>query len=176
MTKFGYPFDMRFVRLIALTVVSLLVAACSQSPKQNDYRGYMTKSYTINGTRYQPMDVEQALCFSETGLASHYDESMFWGLWSGETSIGEDVSPWHLHGAHKTLPLPCEARVTSLRNGRSVNIRINDRGPFVKGRIIDLSDEAAERLGMKGRGVDPVRVEVLSVGDGRWKRYSNCFR
>lgn len=167
---------MRFAFPIALVIVSLLAAACSQSPQKGNYRGYMTKSYAINGIRYQPIPVEQALCFSETGLASHYNESLFWGLWSGETSIGEDVSPWHLHGAHKTLPLPCEVRVTSLRNGRSVKVRINDRGPFVKGRIIDLSDEAAERLDMKGRGVDPVRIEVLSVGDGPWKRYSKCFR
>ncbi len=153
----------------------LLLCCCSQSPKTSDYRGYLTRPYTIKGKRYQPMTVEQALCFSETGLASHYNQSALWGLWSGETSLGEDVSPWHLHAAHPTLPLPCDIRVTSLANGKSVVVRVNDRGPFVPGRIIDLSHKAAEKLGMKEKGLDPVRIEVLSVGDGKWKRKSPCF-
>lgn len=163
------------VFLFSLVLV-LVTASCSQSPKTTDYRGYMTRPYSIRGIRYHPMSVEQALCFSQTGIASHYDQSALWGLWSGETSIGEDVSPWHLHAAHPTLPLPCEVRVTSLRTGRHVKVRVNDRGPFVKNRIIDLSSKAADRLDMKGRGLEPVRIEVLSVGDGRWKRVSPCFR
>lgn len=167
---------MKRAAIVLTALACLLAASCSQSPKTKDYRGYMTRPYTIRGVHYQPMSVEQALCFSQVGIASHYDQSAMWGLWSGSTSIGEDVSPWHLHGAHPTLPLPCEVKVTSLRTGKSVKIRVNDRGPFVKGRIIDLSSKAAERLDMKGRGLERVRIEVLSVGDGRWKRTSRCFR
>lgn len=167
---------MRYVPLVLIVLSGMLFPSCSQSPKVKDHRGYMTRSYTVRGVRYHPMSVEQALCFSQTGMASHYDESGLWGMWSGETSMGEDVSPWHLHAAHKTLPLPSEVRVTSLANGKSVKVRINDRGPFVKGRIIDLSSKAADKLGMKGHGVVPVRIEVLSVGDGPWKKTSSRFR
>ncbi len=157
---------------IAFLIGLLTVSSCSSSPKERDYRGYMTRPYTIKGKRYVPMSVEEALTYSATGIASHYNETWFWGLCSGETSIGEDVHPWHLHAAHPTLPLPCRVIVTSLRTGKSVKVRVNDRGPFVKNRLIDLSEEAAERLGMIERGIEPVRITVLSVGDGKWKRYA----
>ncbi len=156
---------------IAAIGLSCLVA-CSTSPKEKDYRGYKTTPYVINGKRYVPMSVEQALTYSQTGIASHYNETSFWGLCSGQTAIGEDVHPWHLHAAHPTLPLPCRVLVTSLRTGKSVKVRVNDRGPFVKNRLIDLSEEAAEELGIIDRGLEPVRVTVLSVGDGKWTRYA----
>ena len=137
---------------------------------QKDYTGYMTRPYTIRGHRYHPMSVEQALSYEQTGIASHYNECALWGLVSGETAIGENVRPWHLHAAHPTLPLPCEVLVQSLRTGKTVKVRVNDRGPFIKNRIIDLSEKAAERLDMKHHGLDRVRITVLSVGDGKWKR------
>lgn len=68
------------------------------------------------------------------------------------------------------FPLPCEVLVQSLRTGKTVKVRVNDRGPFIKNRIIDLSEEAAERLDMKHHGLDKVRITVLSVGDGKWKK------
>lgn len=154
----------------AATGFSLVLAGCSSCPKSRDYKGYMTRPYKIRGQSYAPMSVEEALNYSETGIASHYNETSFFGLSSGETSIGESVHPWHLHAAHKTLPLPCDVLVTSLSTGKSVKVRVNDRGPFIKGRLIDLSEEAAEKLGMKNKGLDRVRVDVLSVGDGRWKQ------
>jgi rare lipoprotein A len=72
-------------------------------------------------------------------------------------------------GAHKTLPIPCRVRVKNLHNGRTIVVRVNDRGPFIRGRIIDLTPAAAKRLGFKKKGVVPVEIKVLSVGDGRWK-------
>lgn len=161
--------------LLSLLVLCLSIS-CSSSPKTKDYPGYKNKPYTVRGKRYHPISVDHALCFSQTGMASHYNESSFWGLSSGKTALGESVSPWHLHAAHPILPLPCEVRVTSLKNGKSAVVRVNDRGPFVKGRIIDLSSAAANKLDMKGHGVVPVRIEVLSVGDGKWKRKSRCFK
>ncbi|WP_417003342.1 septal ring lytic transglycosylase RlpA family protein, partial [Akkermansia sp.] len=154
----------------AMLAGHLWLAACSSSPKSRDYPGYMTRPYTIRGHRYHPMSVEQALGFEQTGIASHYNECSLWGLVSGSTAIGENVRPWHLHAAHPTLPLPCEVLVQSLRTGKSVKVRVNDRGPFVRNRIIDLSEKAAERLDMKHHGLDRVRITVLSVGDGKWKR------
>lgn len=163
----------RMVSIAAL--LGIFLPSCSSSPKSEDYPGYMTRPYRIRGKKYVPMSVERALYFSQTGIASHYDESGFWGFSSGETSIGEDVRPWHLHAAHPYLPLPCEVRVTSLRTGKSVKVRVNDRGPFVKGRVIDLSSAAAKKLGFRHAGLEKVHIQVLSVGDGKWKRKSPVF-
>jgi rare lipoprotein A len=130
----------------------------------------MTRGYSVRGQSYQPMSVEQALHYSEVGEASWYNESKFFGLIRGNTSLGEKVQPWHLIAAHKTLPLPCLVRVTNLENGKSVKVRVNDRGPFIAGRIIDLSPRAAGKIDMKEQGLARVKVEVLSVGDGSFKR------
>jgi rare lipoprotein A len=78
-----------------------------------------------------------------------------------KTASGERFNPARLTAAHKTLPLHSVVRVVNLRNGKSVIVRINDRGPYVRGRIIDLSKAAAERIGMIKSGVVPVKVEVL---------------
>lgn len=158
-----------FISLPLLCLQMVFFPSCSSSPQDGNYRGYATKPYTIRGQHYVPMSVHQALNYAETGTASHYDESSFFGLSGGETSIGEDIHPWHLNAAHKTLPLPCIVRVTSLTTGKSVKVRVNDRGPFVKNRIIDLSTKAGNRIGMKHKGLEQVKVEVLSVGDGPWK-------
>lgn len=132
----------------------------------------MTRSYTIKGQTYHPMSVDQALGFSETGTCSWYDESSFFGLKRGNTSLGEKVKPWHLSGAHKTLPLPCLVKVTNLENGRSLKVRINDRGPFIPGRHLDLTPRAAKKLNFHGDGLTRTKIDVLSVGDGRYRRKS----
>lgn len=79
----------------------------------------------------------------------------------GPTASGERFDRNKLTAAHRTLPLGTWVRVTNTRNGRSVNVRINDRGPYGKGRIIDVSEAAARQLGMLDAGVVPVTVEVL---------------
>lgn len=116
------------------------------------------------------MSVEAALNYSGEGIASWYDESRFFGLIRGNTSLGEKVKPFAISGAHKTLPLPCRVNVTNLENGRSLKMRLNDRGPFIPGRIIDVTPRAAAKLGFKKKGLARARVEVLSVGDGKYKR------
>ena len=78
--------------------------------------------------------------------------------------------PWHVIAAHKTLPLPARVKVTNLENGKTLKLRVNDRGPFIEGRIIDLSPRGAKKLGFKKDGIVNARVEVLSVGDGKYKR------
>ena len=88
----------------------------------------------------------------------------------GNTSLGEKVVPFAISGAHKTLPLPCRVKVTNLENGKSLKMRLNDRGPFIPGRIIDVTPRAAAKLGFKDQGLAQVRVEVLSVGDGEHKK------
>ena len=114
--------------------------------------GLNMRPYRVRGRRYQPMGAREALKYSETGMASHYS--------SGRLRRRHG----NLYAAHKTLPMPCTVRVTNLSNGRTCICPIVDRGPFTRGRIIDVSHAAARQLGMVGAGVAPVKVEVLSVG------------
>ncbi|MFD2157435.1 septal ring lytic transglycosylase RlpA family protein [Rubritalea tangerina] len=155
----------RLLTLTFLLALPIFTISCSSG-----YQGYMTRSYTIRGTHYQPMSVNQALNHSEVGIASWYDESSWLGFKRGNTSLGEKVQPWHVSGAHKTLPLPCEVKVTNLENGKSVKMRLNDRGPFIPGRVIDVTPRAAKKLDFHHKGLTQVKVEVLSVGDGKYKR------
>ncbi len=98
--------------------------------------------------------------FVQIGIASYYAEDFHGKL----TASGETFNMYELSAAHKTLPLGTVVRVTNLDNGKSVVVPINDRGPFVKNRIIDLSYGAAKVLGMIGPGTARVRVEVLEWG------------
>ena len=95
----------------------------------------------------------------EEGLASWYGAE-FHGK---PTSCGEPYDMYAMTAAHKTLPLGTHVKVSNLRNGRSVILRVNDRGPFVSGRIIDLSCRAAQELGSATPGLAPVRVEAVQV-------------
>ena len=98
--------------------------------------------------------------YIERGIASWYGED-FHGR---PTSSGEIYDMFRLTAAHKLMPLGTKARITNLENGQSVVVKINDRGPFIDGRIIDLSYGAAERLGMVETGLSRVEVEVLKWG------------
>jgi rare lipoprotein A len=97
-------------------------------------------------------------------LASWYGEPFHGRL----TANGETYDMYQVSAAHKTLPLGSRVRVTNRKNGKSLILRINDRGPFVRGRIIDLSYAGARDLGMVEDGVVPVRVETLELGDNRY--------
>ncbi|NNJ98844.1 MAG: septal ring lytic transglycosylase RlpA family protein [Desulfatitalea sp.] len=116
-----------------------------------------TKPYRVEGTWYQPLS--HARDFEETGLASWYGRK-FHGR---KTSNGEIYDMHAISAAHKTLPMGTFVRVHNLNNGRALDVRINDRGPFVRGRIIDLSYAAAERLGVVGPGTAPVRITALGA-------------
>lgn len=151
---------------ILLALVTPLLISCGGGGA----KGYMTRPYTIRGVHYQPMSVDQALRYRSEGIASWYNESKFFGWKRGNTSLGEKVMPWHVSAAHKTLPLPCVVKVTNLTNGKKVKMRVNDRGPFIAGRIIDVTPRAASKLDFKKSGLTRVRVEVVSVGDGKYKR------
>lgn len=113
------------------------------------------KSYEVDGQRYQPLRDHQG--FQQQGIASWYGRD-FHGR---KTSNGEIYNMYAMTAAHKTLPLGVNVRVTDLKNGRSVVVRVNDRGPFVAGRIIDLSYAAARELGIVDSGTAPVRIEAL---------------
>lgn len=165
--------NFRGIAILFAILFSLALPSCISRP--GGYNGYQTKSYTVRGQSYQPMSVESALDYEETGVCSWYNESKFFGLKRGTTSLGEKVMPWHLIGAHKTLPLPALVKVTNVENGKSVKLRINDRGPFIAGRLLDVSPRAAKKLGFRDQGLATVEVKVLSVGDGQYKRKRRSF-
>ncbi|MBI4514510.1 MAG: septal ring lytic transglycosylase RlpA family protein [Deltaproteobacteria bacterium] len=105
----------------------------------------------------RPAPIQPQAGASQTGVASWYGP----GFHGNPTSSGEIYDQDDLTAAHPSLPLGSRVAVTNLQNGRSVEVRVNDRGPFVAGRVIDLSRAAARHLGMIGPGTAPVRIEVL---------------
>ena len=117
-------------------------------------------SYVVFGKRYYVMDRSEG--WVERGTASWYGP----GFHAAATSLGEPYDMYGMTAAHKTLPIPCYALVTNLRNGRKVVVRINDRGPFVGDRIIDLSYTAAAKLDMLLAGTAPVEIRVIAPGGG----------
>ena len=111
--------------------------------------------YQIGGIWYYP---ERNLQYDETGIASWYGDEFAGRL----TANGEIFDPEQITAAHKTLPMPSVVRVTNLDNGRSLVVRLNDRGPYVAGRIIDLSRASARLLGFEEQGTARVRVQILA--------------
>jgi rare lipoprotein A len=117
-------------------------------------RYHVGQPYDIAGVRYYPREDPS---YDRTGQASWYGE-LFHGR---RTANGEIYDMDRLSAAHPTLPLPVYAQVTNLRNGRSIVVRVNDRGPFANDRIIDLSRRSADALGFRREGTAPVRVRYL---------------
>jgi peptidoglycan lytic transglycosylase len=112
------------------------------------------KPYMVGGRMYVP---EEDVNYRAEGLASWYGDDFHGRL----TANGEVFDMASLTAAHPTLPMPCYARVTNLRNGKSLVVRVNDRGPYHANRLIDVSNKAAELLEFKGNGVARVRVEYV---------------
>jgi rare lipoprotein A len=132
------------------------------SPAEAIRQGRVKNSpYTVNGRHYRPMSVADSLHYREEGIASWYGEETRRRKGGHMTANGEAFDPAKPTAAHKLLPLPIHVRVTNLENGRSMIVRVNDRGPFVAGRIIDLSAGASRKLGFYEQGTARVRVETV---------------
>ena len=133
-------------------------------PKEAIRQGRVKASpYVVRGRRYVPMTVAQAQTYRETGIASWYGMETYRQRGGHMTANGEAFNPNGLSAAHKHLPLPMFVRVTNLSNRRSIVVRVNDRGPFVDGRIIDLSAGAAKKLGFYEKGTARVMVEAVQL-------------
>ncbi|MBT5299574.1 MAG: septal ring lytic transglycosylase RlpA family protein [Rhodospirillaceae bacterium] len=164
---------MRTARYQGLWVVALAVlglSACSETQlaihsakrvvgavdQQKPAPGYKVgNSYQISGTWYYP---KEDYGYDETGIASWYG-TKFHGR---RTANGEIYDMNTLTAAHRTLPMPSYVRVTNLENGRSMVLKVNDRGPFAKGRIIDISRRGSQLLGFQKKGTAKVRVQILA--------------
>ena len=118
--------------------------------------------YQVNQSWYYP---KEDYNYREVGIASWYGEDFHNGI----TANGEKYDMHAFTAAHKTLPLPSIVRVTNLDNGKFVDLRVNDRGPFVNNRVIDVSKAAAEYLGFAEQGITTVRVEILAEASKRLK-------
>lgn len=127
-------------------------------PRAEPLHRYANRPYTVLGRDYVPM--REVGPYRATGIASWYGRK-FHGQ---KTSTGETYDMYAMSAAHPTLPLPSYARVTNPANGRSVIVRVNDRGPFLHGRLIDLSYTAAWKLGYVGSGSTQVVVESVIPG------------
>ena len=137
---------------------ALLLAACTAAPP-TDVPNQVGKPYRVNGAWYVPRIDRN---YDVVGRASWYGRP-FHGR---RTASGQIFNMNAFTAAHRTLPLGTRVRVTNLANGRSVVVIINDRGPFVKGRIIDVSRHAARRLGFQRKGTARVRVRVVGSTRG----------
>jgi len=134
------------------------------SPKEAIRQGRVKNSpYKINGKSYVPMSVKKAQTYQEKGVASWYGYETLRKKGGHMTANGESFDPKGLSAAHKYLPLPIFVEVTNLDNRRSIIVRVNDRGPFVEGRIIDLSAGAAKKLEFYKNGTVRVLVKTVEV-------------
>src|SRR5215469_6964531 len=144
-----------------IALLALLLAGCASGPPSGPSQGGEVAGhyrvggpYQIKGIWYYPaVDYN----YDRTGVASWYGEQFEGRL----TANGEIFDLNQLTAAHTTLPMPSIVQVTNLENGRSLQVRVNDRGPFVDGRLIDLSRRSAQLLGFERRGTTLVRVKVL---------------
>jgi len=171
--------SVRYLKWVSIAFISLNLAACSSLfekedgpdrfppnvanipdavPKYEPIRPQNQKSYKVLGKRYYPL--KTAAGYRERGIASWYGKKFH----GNPTATGERYDMYKMTAAHKTLPLPSYVEVTNLNNGRKIVVRVNDRGPFHRGRIIDLSYSAAAKLGIIGNGTG--QVEVRTVGAG----------
>jgi rare lipoprotein A len=159
----------RLYTIVACTLAALALAGCAETeliadtakrvqppPKPAPPASYKVGNpYQINGQWYYPAE---DYSYVETGIASWYGP----GFHARTTANGERFDENALTAAHRTLPLPSAVRVTNLENGRAVVLRVNDRGPFARGRIIDVSRRGAQLLGFASKGTAKVRIEILS--------------
>lgn len=156
-------------RILILSLATLLLGACTEvefashvtknalggTPAPSQQGAFkIGKPYDIQGTTYYP---KESYDLVETGIASWYGP----GFHGKRTASGEIFDTTELTAAHRTLQMPSLVRVTNLENGRSVIVRVNDRGPFSKGRVIDVSERAASLLDFKRQGTAKVKLQVL---------------
>jgi len=133
-------------------------------PKEAIRQGRVKDSpYVVDGKRYVPMSMKEAREYREEGIASWYKGGGRGKVSGYMTANGEVFNPDGLSAAHRYLPLPTYVRVTNLENHKSIIVRVNDRGPFRGGRVIDLSVGAARRLGFYRKGTARVLVETVRV-------------
>jgi len=157
----------KFIRLLAVALAAASLAACAQSSvvtQKSELRASRQASLVHDRTASSMMKRRVAAVRKHTpfasrktashGVASYYTEGT-------KTASGEKFNTLEMTAAHPTLPFGTKLRVTNVASGRSVTVRVNDRGPYVQGRVVDVSYSAADALGMVGKGVAKVKLDVV---------------
>jgi rare lipoprotein A len=150
------------MKYLSFLILLFLITGCAQKTYTTEVfnvpgiKNPTKKPYAVNGHVYYPMN-KVPIGWTQYGIASWYGPN-FHGRY---TSDGEIYNMYAMTAAHKTLPMNTIVKVTNLRNHKSVIVRINDRGPFVKGRIIDLSYAAGKKIGLDVTGTAPVKLTVI---------------
>jgi rare lipoprotein A len=141
-------------RRVAVLLIGAGLAACAQQPVAT-YQPLSSRQAALH-KRHSPLASKEASldASSSSGVASFYSSGV-------RTANGEQFNPNEFTAAHRTLPFGTKLRVTNVATGQSVTVRVNDRGPFVPGRVVDVSSSAAESLGMTGKGVAKVKLDVV---------------
>jgi rare lipoprotein A len=153
----------RVLRWLAVALTTAMVAACAQAPVVADRPSSFnaTRHATVATKKHAPSEAEKTDKQAAETSGASYGLASFYGHPS-RTASGEKFNPGELTAAHRTLPFGTRVRVTDVATGRSVTVRVNDRGPFVPGRVVDISSSAAETLGISGRGVAKVKLDVVN--------------
>lgn len=149
-----------------LIIIIAMLTSCSNSPR---YRTGPAKPSSANKGKPPSLKTSSNVKNRKvmTGVSSFYAEDFHGKL----TANGEVYDMYGLTAAHKTLPLNTIVRVTNLENNKSLILRINDRGPYVKGRILDCSYGAAKKLEFVNEGTTKVKIEVIEWGDGKYMKH-----
>jgi len=168
---FGAAFFRPFSAVLIVAGL-LLLSACASTPgapsgvasgsrvtSDSHYKSSTMRPYNVRGRTYEPSVPNPG--YQETGMASWYGPESG----SGTTANGEPFDPDGISAAHRTFPLPSIAEVTNLDNGKTIRVRVNDRGPFSDNRVIDLSRGAAKALGVYTTGTARVRITWLGPAD-----------
>jgi rare lipoprotein A len=159
--------------IIAATII--LLHACSAVPRftsstttqrKNTEENRKNTEETKKTENRNQLKNDGAYKMAEEGIASYYADAFH----GNTTANGETFDMYKFTAAHRTLPLGTKVRVKNLDNGRSIILRINDRGPYIEGRLIDVSYAVAKQLGIVESGTAHVRVEVLQLGDNEYKK------
>jgi rare lipoprotein A len=166
--KAGRSYRGGVLQISAVALAAAMLSACAQSATVSDRRAtrsVVQQSEPQQSTRQRTATVRPRKQRTRTasasrslgasdGMASFYRHGQ-------RTASGEKFNPGELTAAHRTLPFGTKVRVTDVTTGKSVTVRVNDRGPFINGRVIDVSHAAAQSLGMTGRGVTKVKLDVV---------------
>ncbi len=160
-------------QFLSIIILMILFAACVPNPRYHS-RKSSPKIATVETQTgkpkridvYVPEVIKPQEGWSQRGIASFYGKDFHGKL----TANGETYDMYAMTSAHKELPLDSWVKVTDLETGKSIQVRINDRGPYIEGRIIDLSFGVAKKLGVVEKGTINVEIEVVEWGDNRYKK------
>src|SRR4029079_3527539 len=157
----------KFVGFVPVALAAVTLAACNQYTVATNKSGVANRQalleqsgeptirhVAVRRVRHTPIKRPIATQFASHGIASFYSDEQ-------QTANGEKFDPNAMTAAHRSLPFGTRLRVTNLATGRSVTVRVNDRGPYIAGRVVDVSYSAAESLGIVGRGIAKVKLDVV---------------